>query len=86
MLNWIDEQVGKHHYTDLLREAAHARLVEEARHEQPAIYKFYSPAVVQVGRWLVAVGCALQVRYGTIVESPASAATTETAIGCGSSQ
>lgn len=85
MLNWVDEQIREQYRRDLLREADHDRLIAKARGEQPKARRFYGPVVVQLGRWLVTLGCNLQSRYGAIVEIPVAAVAPEPIATCSSS-
>ena len=68
MPNWIDEQVQKQRFEDMLRTAQHDRLVElmPIAHVQRA--RFYRPILAQLGRQLELYGSRLQARYGAVPE------------------
>lgn len=68
MPNWIDEQIARQRYYDILvaeqqRQVAAAALAESRR---PA--RFYSPVLLRLGRRMLAWGSSLEARYGPVVE------------------
>ena len=74
MHSWIDEQIARERYTDILHAERRRRMAEivlAARRQRVERRpdRFYSPALVRLGRWLVAWGCRLEARYGPIVET-----------------
>lgn len=74
MNSWIDEQIARERYTDMLyaerrRRMAEIVLAARRRRVERLPDRFYSPALVRLGRRLVAWGCRLEARYGPIVET-----------------
>ncbi|HEU5103243.1 MAG TPA: hypothetical protein VFU22_29685 [Roseiflexaceae bacterium] len=67
MPNWIDEQIQRQRFNDMLRTARHDQLASDAvaTHSQRA--HFYHPLLAGVGRWLEIWGYRLRTRYGTEV-------------------
>ena len=68
MPNWIDEQVQKQRFEDMVRTAQHDHLVNLALTVGLTRMRFYSPLLAQLGRWLEVYGYRLQVRYGAVPE------------------
>jgi hypothetical protein len=73
MNQWIDEQVARQRYDDILREERQLRIVEIVVAARKRAIKrsehFYNPVMAQLGRRLVAWGCRLEARYGSSVET-----------------
>ena len=86
MPNWIDEQVARERYHDIVREERHQRMVavvlESRRRLSRRSARFYNPVLARIGRRLVAWGCGLETRYGAIVEPSIAANTRGNATGC----
>jgi hypothetical protein len=86
MPNWIDEQVARERYHDILHEERHERMVavvlESRRRLRRSSTRFYNPVLARLGRRLVAWGCSLETRYGTIVEPSIATNTRGNATGC----
>jgi hypothetical protein len=86
MNHWIDEQVARERYHDILREERQSRMVavvlagrrRVARHTA----RFYNPALASLGRRLVAWGCGLEARYGPIVEPQIVTSRSGNVTGC----
>jgi hypothetical protein len=70
MPNWIDMQVAEQHRQDMLRAAEEQRHSAKALAARPQPARFYTPALVQLGGWLVAWGSSLQSRYSVIADAP----------------
>jgi hypothetical protein len=69
MPNWIDEQVQKQRFEDMVRTAQHDQLANlAATTVRLARMRFYSPLLAQLGRWLEAFGYRLQMRYSVAPE------------------
>lgn len=71
MPNWVDEQIARQRFDDLMREEHLHRLAElasalQARQSRPP--RFYGPLLVSLGRRLVMWGCRLEARYSAMVE------------------
>ena len=64
MPNWIDEQVQKQRFEDMVRAAQHDQLVNLALTARLPRMRFYRPLLAQLGRWLEIYGYRLQIRYG----------------------
>ena len=62
-MNWVQVQITKDRQAEMLRDAAHDRLVREALEDQPR-REFYGPALARIGGWLVVWGATLQTHYG----------------------
>jgi hypothetical protein len=69
MTSWIDEAIKEEQRQDLLREAAHRRLIAQAQAVRQPPKRLYSPALVRLGRWLELFGRNLQARYGVLAEA-----------------
>jgi hypothetical protein len=67
MPNWIDEQIQRQRFNDMLRTARHDQLASEAQAARSQQSYFYHPILAGVGRWLEFWGYRLQARYGTEV-------------------
>ncbi len=63
-MNWIEILAHQEHYKDILREAERVQLVRQARAEREKRERFYGPALIWLGRRLIAWGGLLQERYG----------------------
>ena len=68
MPNWIDEQVQKQRFEDMLRTAHHDRLGSLMLIATKRRMRFYSPILAQLGRRLELYGYRLQLRYGAAAE------------------
>ena len=68
MPNWIDEQVQKQRFEDMVRTAQHDQLANLAATVGLARMRFYRPLLAQLGRWLEAYGYRLQMRYSAAPE------------------
>jgi hypothetical protein len=83
---WLDEQIARQRYADIVYEERQRRLVAlvmaARRRMARRSARFYSPALVRLGRWLVAWGCGLEARYGAVVEVKAVTNTGGGAAGC----
>jgi len=64
MPNWIDEQVQKQRFEDMVRTAQHDQLANLALTTRMPRMRFYRPLLAQLGRWLEIYGYRLQIRYG----------------------
>jgi len=62
-MNWMDMQINNDRQAEMLREAAHDRLVRDALEGQTH-REFYGPALARIGGWLVVWGAVLQTHYG----------------------
>jgi 1,4-alpha-glucan branching enzyme len=67
MPNWIDEQVQRQRFNDMVRTARHDQLASVAQATRSQRPHFYHPILVEVGRWLELWGYRLQTRYGAEV-------------------
>ena len=68
MPNWIDEQVQKQRFEDMVRTAQRDRLARRTLILHVQRVRFYRSLLVRVGRWLEVSGYRLQARYGTVSE------------------
>jgi hypothetical protein len=68
-MSWLQIQMNYDRQADMLREAAHDRLVREALEGQPR-REFYGPALARIGGWLVVWGAVLQSHYGEPMPKP----------------
>jgi len=68
MPNWIDEQVQKQRFEDMVRTAQHDHMANLATTVGLARVRFYNPLLAQLGRWLEAYGYRLQERYSAAPE------------------
>jgi hypothetical protein len=68
MPNWIDEQVQKQRFADMVRAAQRDLLANELAAAPSQHIRFYNPILVRLGRWLEAWGYRLQARYGPAPE------------------
>ena len=87
MNSWIDEQIARVRYTDMLNHQRRRRMAEivlsaRRRRVERLPERFYSPALVRLGRWLVAWGCRLEARYGPIAETHVVTRTGGNISGC----
>jgi hypothetical protein len=69
MTSWIDEAIKEEQRQDMLRDAAHRRLIAQARATRQRQRRLYSPVLVRLGRWLEMCGRSLQTRYGLLAEA-----------------
>jgi hypothetical protein len=67
MPNWIDEQVQRQRFNDMVRTARRDQLASVAQTTRSQRSNFYHPILVEMGRWLEFWGYRLQTRYGTEV-------------------
>lgn len=66
-MHWQNYDITRERYNDLLREAAHRRLLHQIRGSDPRYSDlFYAPALARLGRWLIAWGWRLRARYGEV--------------------
>lgn len=63
-MNWIKALEHQERHKDMLRKAARAQLVRQAWAERKERERFYGPALIWLGRRLIAWGGLLQERYG----------------------
>ena len=82
MLNWLDERMKEEQLRDIFRDVHRRRVVRQALAARPAPSRFYTPALVQLGCWLVAWGGRLQARYGVIAEGATIAQAGDRVSGC----
>ena len=82
MPNWIDEQVQKQRFDDMVRTAQHDRLVSRTLAVRVQRMHFYRSMLVRVGRWLEVSGYRLQARYGTVSEVAIATDTRGTPSSC----
>ena len=68
MPNWIDEQVQKQRFEDIVRTAQRDHLARQALSAGLPRMRFYSPLLARLGFWLETYGARLQARYGGVVE------------------
>ncbi len=68
MPNWIDEQIQKQRFEDMVRTAQRDHLANLALTARMQRVYFYRPILAQLGRWLEAYGYRLQIRYGAASE------------------
>jgi hypothetical protein len=62
----LSELVAREHTHDLLREARHEQEIHAAHGACARSHGLYGSAMVWLGRWMVAWGWRLRVRYGAI--------------------
>jgi hypothetical protein len=67
MPNWIDEQIQRQRFNDMVRTARRDQLASVVQATRPQRPHFYHPILAEVGRWLEFWGYRLQTRYGTEV-------------------
>jgi hypothetical protein len=82
MLNWLDVRMKEEQLLDIFRDANRRRVVKQALAARQAPTRFHTPALVQLGCWLVAWGCRLQARYGVIAEGATIARAGDRVSGC----
>jgi len=63
-VNWIMALEHQERHKDMLRKAARVQIVRQARAERKERERFYGPALIGLGRRLIAWGGLLQERYG----------------------
>jgi hypothetical protein len=63
-VNWIEVLAHQERHKDILRKAERERLVRQALAAREKRERFYGPALIWLGRRLVAWGGLLQERYG----------------------
>ena len=68
MPNWIDEQIQKQRFEDMVRIAHRDQLANLALIANAKRVRFYSPILAQLGRRLEVYGYRLQLRYGAAAE------------------
>ena len=68
MPNWIDEQIQRQRFEDMVRTAQRDLLASDVLAAGLKRAPFYSPIMARLGRWLEDWGCRLQTRYGTVSE------------------
>jgi len=76
MPNWIDEQIQRQRFNDMIRTARRDHMAHVALAAGAQRTRFYSPALAQVGRWLETWGYRLQTRYGAEAAVATDRATT----------
>ena len=67
---WIDEQIAKQRFADIVRTAERDRQVSLMLSARAKPTRFYNPILASLGRWLVTWGYRLQLRYDPIIEVP----------------
>jgi len=70
MPNWVDEQIARQRFDDLVREEQLHRLAVLASALQSRPPRFYGPLLASLGRRLVVWGGRLEARYSAMVEPP----------------
>lgn len=68
MPNWIDEQIQKQRFEDMVRTAQHDHLAKLALTVRIQRMRFYRPILVRLGCLLETYGYRLQARYGAAPE------------------
>jgi hypothetical protein len=68
MPNWIDEQIQKQRFEDMVRTAQRDQQAERALTVSLQRMRFYSPILARLGCWLEMYGYRLQMRYGAAPE------------------
>jgi hypothetical protein len=68
MPNWIDEQVMKQRFAEIVRTAERDREIRTMLGAKAKAMRFYNPVLAGLGRRLVAWGYLLQLRYDPVVE------------------
>ena len=82
MPNWIDEQVQKQRFEDMVRTAERDRLAELMPAGRLQSVPFYSPILARLGRQLEIYGYRLQARYGSTPEVAIAAESGGTSSHC----
>ena len=83
MPNWVDEQIARQRFEDLVREEQLHRLAIAALALQPSRRpRFYGPLLAGLGRRLVLWGGRLEARYSAMVEPAIVARNGEPISGC----
>jgi hypothetical protein len=82
MPNWIDEQVQKQRFEDMVRTADRDRLAGRVQLASVKRMRFYSPILAQLGRRLELYGYRLQLRYGVAAEVAIATDSQSTTSGC----
>jgi hypothetical protein len=67
MPNWIDEQIQRQRFNDMLRTARRDQMAHVALAARSQRSHFYHPILAEAGRWLELWGYRLQARYGAEV-------------------
>jgi hypothetical protein len=70
MANWIDEQVAKQRFADMVRTAERDHRASALLAARRAPKRFYNPLLARLGRRLVMWGYGLQLRYGQLADAP----------------
>ena len=68
MPNWIDEQIQKQRFEDMVRTAQRDHLARQAPAVSLQRMRFYGPILARLGCWLEVYGYRLQTRYGAAPE------------------
>jgi hypothetical protein len=68
MPNWIDEQVMKQRFAEIVRTAEQDREIRILLGARAKPVRFYNPVLAGLGRRLVAWGYHLQLRYDPIID------------------
>ena len=68
MPNWVDEQITRQHFEDLIREEHLRRLAIAASALRPQRPRLYGRLLVGLGRRLVIWGGQLETRYSAMIE------------------
>jgi hypothetical protein len=72
MANWIDEQVAKQRFADMVRTVERDSQANAMLAVRRARTRFYNPLLARLGRRLVMWGYGLQLRYGPLSDTPIS--------------
>jgi hypothetical protein len=75
MSNWIDEQIQKQRFADMIHTAERDRLRRLVLAVQPRRPRFSNRVLASLGRRLVVWGCSLQLHYDLIIEAPIASKT-----------
>jgi hypothetical protein len=68
MPNWVDEQIARQRYADLVREEQLHRIVISTLALQSRPPRFYDPLLAGLGHRLVVWGGRLEARYHAMIE------------------
>ena len=66
MPSWVDEQIARQRYQDLVREEQLRQLASLVLVERARAPRFYGPLLVGLGRRMMLWGCQLESRYSAI--------------------
>jgi hypothetical protein len=82
MLNWIDEQIARQRYEDLVREEQLHRLAISMLALQSRPPRFYGPLLAGLGHRLVVWGSRLEARYSAMIDPTIVARNGDPISGC----